>query len=649
MIKKAILSSTLLVVLSTSVFAQTSDEWLMWAGDLLNHHHRIAPQAKITKETVKNLRVKWEYQTTSSVFGIPTSKDGIIYFGDIGTMKLKEVGIQTPKFHNPFVKNKKPAPARYNGGGYLYALDTQGNEVWKKAMMDYFSDEEKAANPMVKVRNISRVSPAIGGDLMIVGTSINYMRYIWDNIFNDYKKIPGATVMAINRHTGKLVWSTEVDSHFSARITSSPVIYKNQVFVGVSSEESQIPGFKGAAYPCCEFRGSLVSLDLATGKINWKTHTISDEAYQRDADGDGRPDFNGAAVWGSSFSIDEKRGRIYFASGNNYKPSAGLRECMGKAGDNVDAQKTCVGLYDHPGNLFDAIIAANLKTGKIEWSFKSQIFDAWHVGCGSPLSKIPPRRPKSCPSPFGVDSDFGQAPMLLLGVKMKDGTTKDLVVDGNKAGHFYAIDADTQVNTPTPVWHTYVAGGGALGGHEWGSATDGKTIYTQSTNLEHKKIKLTRGKYTGKKNHKTIHGGFWSALDAATGDVVWQTPDPANEFPLKDEGIRALLYGWSVGRGQFASPIGPLTLYNDIIFAGSLSGHLHALDSKTGEILWDFDAGEMTKSVPEYYTRKMHKKEVKAMNRTSAVSAPAIINDQLFWGLGYPLGTEDNRMISLGL
>jgi len=73
--------------------------------------------------------------------------------------------------------------------------------------------------------------------------------------------------------------------------------------------------------------------------------------------------------------------------------------------------------------------------------------------------------------PAGPDFDFGSAPNLLTIVK--HGTERDMVGAGQKSGVYWALDPDTGAT----IWATLVGPGGALGGIEWGSATDGKHIY----------------------------------------------------------------------------------------------------------------------------------------------------------------------------
>jgi polyvinyl alcohol dehydrogenase (cytochrome) len=68
--------------------------------------------------------------------------------------------------------------------------------------------------------------------------------------------------------TGALLWKSQVDSHPRARLTGSPVLFKDRLYVPVSSYEEGVASQAG--YSCCTFRGSVVALDAATGKAIWK-------------------------------------------------------------------------------------------------------------------------------------------------------------------------------------------------------------------------------------------------------------------------------------------------------------------------------------------------------------------------------------------
>lgn len=564
------------VALFLSLSALAFGDWPQWSGDLLNHHNLTPERPLISRENVSALRPRWITPVKNSVITTPTVKDGMVYL----------------------TENALIGPEGFVGGGSLYAVHAQSGKVlWKNGIGKYTKSS---------IRDFSRSSPAISGDLLVLGDSLNNMKFLVKMLVRN-ETIPGTSMMAVNRHTGKLIWKTVVEDHFASRITMSPVIYEGKVFIGVSSIESEIPSVRGTSYPCCTFRGSFVALDLRTGKILWKTKTIPESLKE----------FSGAPVWGNSPPVDVKRGRIYIGTGNNYSNTSAFRACYKKGMESKPPTdeavvRACAEKHDSPENRFDSLIALDMRTGKIIWTLKTNIYDAWNVGCGSKFTELPRRNPKICPVPEGADGDFAQAPMLIT---TDDGT--DLLVAGQKNGMFWAVRAeDGKV-----LWKKQVGPGGKLGGHQWGSATDGKLVYFQTTNLEHNEIKLEAGPEKG----KVIRGGYWGALVARTGELVWQTADPATAHPLNGEGINHWIYGLNLGKGYFAAPMGPLTYYNGLIFAGSLSGLMVALDTRDGKILW--------------------RQETKG----SVVSAPSIVNDQLFWGSGYHLGFQDNKLYSFEL
>src|SRR5690606_7335323 len=103
--------------------------------------------------------------------------------------------------------------------------------------------------------DFARTTPAIAGNALILGNQAGRRADV------------GATVFAVDKRTGDKLWATQVDEHPAAIVTSSPVVYKDVIYVGISSwEEFRAPG----PYVCCSFRGSVVALDVHTGKIVWK-------------------------------------------------------------------------------------------------------------------------------------------------------------------------------------------------------------------------------------------------------------------------------------------------------------------------------------------------------------------------------------------
>ena len=543
--------------------------WPLWGGDLHNTHSAAA-ETKISPANVSRLQVKWTYKTNGNVSAIPTVVDNTLYVPDWGW---------------PWGMNVLPF-----GGGKLHAVDaTTGKALWSKSMSSYGGNA---------INDLSRTSPAIAGDLIIVGDVVSI-----GSTTLGMRNGSGATLYGINRHTGALVWKTVLDSHPLAIVTQSPTVYDGRVYVGVASQEEAA---NKNGYDCCTFRGSMHALDVATGKLLWSTSMAPKDTQ-----------FSGVAVWGSSPAVDEARGVVYIATGNNYTLPPELDECLAAhAGDIPAQERECLARFDRPDNYANAILALDLDTGAIRWAHKLQNTGGWTLACNPSVVPTLPTT-GACANATSQDEDFGQAPMLLT--TMINGAQRDLVVAGQKSGVFFALDPDA---SGAIVWATPVGPGGTQGGMEFGAASDGNRIYAQVTNDKHTDYTIVAGAHKG----EVTHGGLWAALDAATGKVLWQTPDPSGLLPLKGWYVHPT-GGVGLGAGAWGIDLGPLTLTNGVLFAGSLDreGHMYGFDAATGAILWSFESGG------------------------SVMSAPAVVDGVVYWGSGYQSGTNSKKLYAFEL
>lgn len=434
--------------------------------------------------------------------------------------------------------------------GNLFKVDANtGAVIWSKTISGYTGIPG----------DFARTTPAIDGDLLIFGTQGGRL-------------FAGANVVAVNKNTGALVWLTKPDNHPAAIVTQSAVVFDGLAYVGVASFEefyaAVIPG-----YECCSFRGSLLALDVKTGVIVWKSYTAP-EGYA------------GNAVWGSTPVIDTVRKSVYISTGNNYSVPDAVLDCVAASGGDPDAQRDCLA----GDNFFDAVVAFDLKTGATKWATIVIPFDAWTVSCLPPFDAI---NPANCPEPAGPDFDFGQGP-ILYSVKPKTGPKYDLLGVGQKSGQYWALNPDNgQI-----VWSTQVGPGGVAGGMMWGSAYDGQRLYVASTNSEFKPWTLVDG--------TNVFYGFWSALDPATGEILWQSANPAMH-----------------------SASGAVSVANGVVFACSMdaAGTMYAMDAASGQFLWSFASGG------------------------SCAAGAAIVNGTVYWGSGYASfgGTPNDKLYAFGL
>jgi polyvinyl alcohol dehydrogenase (cytochrome) len=350
-------------------------------------------------------------------------------------------------------------------GGNLFAVKkNSGRLIWSHKISEY--DGVEGA--------VSRVSPAVDEDQLIIG-----------DIPSPKELHNGANVIAVDKRKGTLRWITQVDPHPAAIITGSPVVFDGVVYIGVSSNEETLA--KNPAYPCCSFRGSVVALDAKSGVMLWKTFDIPDNGGRTDQ-------YSGGAVWQPP-AIDPKRGTLFIGTGNNYTAPASVEAC-----ENATPTANCTAADD----LFDTALALDLKSGQIKWARRLQGFDTWTVAC----QQLPAGTNPNCPVPSSPDFDLGGSGPNLVG---------NIVGFGQKSGIYWALNPDTG----GIIWSTPVGPGASLGGIEWGTATDGKRIYVAIANSDNLP-------YTLVPSGQQITWGAWSALDVATGKIVWQTADPTS-------------------------------------------------------------------------------------------------------------------------
>jgi polyvinyl alcohol dehydrogenase (cytochrome) len=275
---------------------------------------------------------------------------------------------------------------------------------------------------------------------------------------------------AVNARTGDLVWKIKADEHPATVLTGTPSLYRDTLYVPVSSLEEATAA--APSYPCCSFRGSILALDAATGRVKWRTWLVEEpKVLGKNDKGVDRLGPSGVPVW-SSPAIDARRNQLYIATGDNYTEPA--------------------------SELSDSIVAINLATGKINWHYQALAGDIWNVGCVAPV-------PSNCPSKSGPDFDFGAGAVL---AKAKGGS--EFVLAGQKGGIVYGVDPDTG----KLVWHTRVGRGGMGGGIHFGLAAMDDHAYVPVTDMP-----------DGQPSKFPASPGIY-ALDVATGDFIWKAPAP---------------------------------------------------------------------------------------------------------------------------
>jgi len=361
-----------------------------------------------------------------------------------------------------------------------------------------------------------------------------------------------AVVTLLDAKTGSELWSVKVEDHARAMLTGAPKIHDGVVYVPVSSAE-EITTLE-PNYVCCTFRGSVVALNLKDGTRRWKTYTTDEEPKPfKNAAGHELMGPAGGAIW-SSPTLDAKRGVLYVATGDSYTD------------------------VDHPGS--DAIIAMDLKSGRIQWVNQVTAKDNFIVGCPR-TGKIP----ENCPTPLGPDVDFGSSVIL------RTVGGKEILIAGQKSAVVYGMDPATGKT----LWQNKVGRGGAGGGVEWGMAADANNVYVAVADAG-------AGGQPG-----------LNALQLATGETLWHTATPV--LPCKTQRCPI-------------SQSAPVSAIPGVAFSGAVDGHLRAYDTKSGAIVWDFD------TAAEAYDTVNGIKNIHggALDATG----PTLVKGMLFQHSGYP-------------
>ncbi len=201
-------------------------------------------------------------------------------------------------------------------------------------------------------------------------------------------------IRQIDANTGKLAPDYTVDlklglerdpeTIFNVQNSSPPRVWHDTLLVGSSPGEEY-----GSPV------GDIRAFDLNTGKMLWQFHTIPmpGEAHANEWGPNPRAFTGGANNW-SGASVDEKRGILYAGTGSGTYDFWGVD----RPGDNRYA---------------DSILAIDIPTGKLLWTFQDVHHDLW-------------------------DYDFASTPVLFTA--RNKGRKVDAVAIAGKTGFLFAFD-----------------------------------------------------------------------------------------------------------------------------------------------------------------------------------------------------------------
>jgi len=381
-----------------------------------------------------------------------------------------------------------------------------------------------------------------------------------------------ARLIALDRINGQPLWNTEVaDVNLAYSVTMAPLVVKDKIIVGVGGGEYGI-------------RGYVAAFDAETGEQAWKTYTIPGpgELGHDSWEGDDW-EHGGASVWITG-SFDPELNLTYWGVGNPGPDwNAGQRP-----GDNL---------------FSDSVIALDADTGELEWYFQFTPND-------------------------GYDYDAVQVPVLADMVWR--GEPKKVMMWANRNGYFYVLDRVTglflegkpfvTVNwssgldengrpIPTPQPEGMPTYPGNQGGTNWYPPS-----YSPRTGLFY---------FSAWENYATIYraeeseyvpgqaflGGGFSVLapspDAPTIGIGRTNPinnwtDEVGYASLKAMDPQTGEAVWSYNQYD-VSDSGMLTTATDLLFTGGREGYFHAIDARSGDLIWNVNLGGQIVMAPVTY------------------------------------------------
>jgi polyvinyl alcohol dehydrogenase (cytochrome) len=466
--------------------ALSNAQWNGWGRGLDNT--RYQPEPAIRASDVAKLAVKWAYGYQSGTeFGQPTIVDERLFVT--------------------------------SSTGRIYSLDSKtGCTYWTY-------DAAAGSRTAITIGELARPRvAALPRRLKRTLAHLDVIKAPSAAFFGD----DSGAVYALDAQKGTLLWKTQVDTHPMARIVGAPTLYNERLYVTVSSTEDAAAA--NPSYSCCTFRGSVVALDIGSGRTVWKSYTVLAEPQPTRKNNAGIQEFGpaGAAI-ASSPTIDDKRNVLYVATG----------------GSATGAEQS----------LTDAVVAFDLAEGKLRWVKQLVRPDVGTAGSG-----------------------FSSSPVLRTLA-----TGNQVLLAGQKSGVVYGLDPDhggnilwqTKIGDSSAAAAAAVGGGatgvasvvgppgvaGSAGGVAWGSAADHRSLYVALSGLLAQPANAA---------------GSLTALDMTNGAARWHTAAPQ---PACSWGERNCAHAQAQA----------VTVMPGSAFSGSMDGHLRAYSTIDGKILWDFD------------------------------------------------------------
>jgi alcohol dehydrogenase (cytochrome c) len=474
-------------------------DWPSYNGG--NNGSRYSPLSQVTPANVGKLAPKWIYSLNSARLQVtPVVVEGVMYVTSANELNALDAG--------------------------------SGREIWRYQ----------------RPRTKGLIGNAAGGVNRGVGVAGDRVFMVTDH----------AHIIAINRHTGSLLWETEMaDWRQNYNATGAPLPVGNLVITGTSGGDEGVRGF-------------VAAFDQATGKEVWRFWTVpapgerGSETWQ--GKGIAHP---GGTTWMTG-AYDAQLDMLYWPVGNPGPDLIG----DDRQGDN---------LYT------DSVVALDPKTGALKWHFQFTPHDVWDYDAQEPLAL--------------VDATWQGQPRRLL-------------VQANRNGFFYVLDRTngaflfgTQY-VKNVTWATGLdKAGRPIKVPNMAPSLEGKRVCPSldgASNWYSASFNPVTGLYYVQTNDKcgifTRTPMEWEAGKGFMGGSFGQAPNEPAQRVLRAIDINTGKPKWELPQsGAVNSWGGVLSTASGVVFFGEDSGSLMAADGTSGKPLWSFQTSQLWKASPMTY------------------------------------------------
>lgn len=367
-----------------------------------------------------------------------------------------------------------------------------------------------------------------------------------------YFETPDCHLVSLNAKDGTVRWDIELaDPKLGYFATTSPLIVRDHVIVGVGGDVTDIPGY-------------LLSVHPYTGKVEWKWNTepaAGEPGSETWPHGTDAIAHGGGMPWMTG-TYDPQLNQLYWGTGN---PNPVLNGDIRK-GDNL---YTC------------SIVSLNPDTGKLNWHFQPSPHDThdWDA----------------VETPVLFDDEVGGVHRKLLGQASRNGyffvldrTTGEHIVSAPFIATNWAKGIDKRgmpiPNTAKePKPDGVLVSPGSDGATNWlapSFSPDTRLFYVSARRQWSIFYMTAEGKPEGwaGRDRNLWANSVLEAIDYKTGKVRWQH---------------------EIGEGEGSAGI--LTTAGNLLFTADNSNNLLALDPASGKTLWHVPVGARPQTAPTTY------------------------------------------------